>query len=52
MKNVQDNILKRAFLAGWNQVVRERSKHLPVWKEPDDNPLQNIRNKQMIELTE
>lgn len=51
-ENVQDDILKRAFVSGWNQVVRERNRYLPRWKKPGDNPLQDIRNKQMIELTE
>jgi len=52
--NVKEEVLKRAFVIAWNSVVKGRDKLLASWeamKEAGD-PLQKLRAKQMIELTE
>lgn len=51
-ENVQDVTIKKGFVQAWNEAVRTRAKRKKVWIQAGDNVLQDLRRKQMLELTE
>ena len=52
--NVKDETIRRAFVIAWNAVVKDRDSLLPTWEAMKEagNPLQKMRARQMIDLTE
>lgn len=52
-ETIREERLHGAFVAAWNQIVGDREKYLPKWKEQSrsGNALTAYRAKQMIQLT-
>jgi hypothetical protein len=53
-ESIHERDLYRAFLLAWNELLAERKLHLAEWNRQikEGNPLEQLRAKQMIELTE
>jgi site-specific DNA recombinase len=52
-RNIKESDLNKAFIKAWNQIVSERESYLPQWEkmQMEGNPLEKLRARQMIELT-
>lgn len=53
-ENIKEELMKKAFVKAWNEIVLEREKLLESWKkqQSEGNELEKIRAEQMEELTE
>lgn len=53
-ENLPQDTLEQGFVKAWNQLLADRGKYLPKWKAmmEEGNPLEKIRGKQMLEITE
>ena len=50
---VKEEVINQAFIIAWNSVVKDRDELLATWEamKKEGNPLEKLRAKQMIELT-